>query len=121
VSGDGVEVLDFKYARYHPGAEDRYRHQLAAYSLAASRAHVGAPVRATLHFLRGVPRAVDVTPSGESLVRLAARIPALALGATRGEGRDLSPGDVGRDEARCRQEGCGFVARCFRTPALRTA
>jgi ATP-dependent helicase/nuclease subunit A len=120
-SGDGVEVLDFKYARYHPGAEDRYRLQLEAYALAASRAHGGAPVRATLHFLRGVPQAVDVTPSGESLRRLAAQIPSLVLGATRGEGRDLSPGDVGRDEARCRQEGCGFVARCFRTPALRTA
>jgi ATP-dependent exoDNAse (exonuclease V) beta subunit len=121
VTGDAVEVLDFKYARYHPGAEDRYRLQLEAYALAASRAFGGAPVRASLHFLRGIPRTVDVTPSGESLRRLAAEIPALALGATRGDGRDLSPAEVGRDEARCRKEGCGFVPRCFRTPALRTA
>ena len=119
VDAGGVEVLDFKYAPYHPGAEARYRLQLAAYALAASRAFGGRSVRATLHFLRGAVRTVDVTPSGEVLKRLAADIPALVLGASRGDGRDLSPAAVGRDDVLCRAEGCGFVARCFRTPGPR--
>ena len=115
----GVEVLDFKYAPYHPGAEERYRVQLAAYALAASRAFGGQSVRAKLHFLRGGARTVDVTPSEEALQRLAAEIPAMVLGASRGDGRDLSPAAVGRDEVLCRAEGCGFVTRCFRTPGPR--
>jgi hypothetical protein len=120
-TADGVEVLDFKYAPYHPGAEERYRVQLAAYALAASRAFGGRSVKASLHFLRGVPRTVDVTPSEEALQRLAAEIPPLVVGAARGDGRDLSPADVGRDEARCRAEGCGFAPRCFGTPGRRPA
>jgi ATP-dependent exoDNAse (exonuclease V) beta subunit len=114
-----VEVLDFKYALYHPGAEERYRVQLAAYALAASSAFGALPVSASIHFLRGVPRRVDVTPSGGELDGLAAAIPALALGAARGEGRDLSPAAVGRDEPRCRGEGCGFATRCFGPPGAR--
>jgi ATP-dependent exoDNAse (exonuclease V) beta subunit len=119
VQPERVEVLDFKYALYHPGAEERYRVQLAAYALAASRAFGALPVSASLHFLRGVPRKVDVTPSGGELERLAIAIPSLALGAARGEGRDLSPAAVGRDEPRCRGEGCGFVTRCFGPPGAR--
>jgi len=119
VGAGGVEVLDFKYAPYHPGAEERYRVQLAAYALAASRAFGGQSVRATLHFLRGVPRTVDVTPSEEVLLRLAAEIPLLVLGAARGDGRDLTPAAVGRDEVLCRAEGCGFAKRCFPTPGRR--
>ena len=121
VHAEGVEVLDFKYAPYHAGSEERYRLQLAAYALAASRAFVGRPVRASLHFLRMAQRTVDVTPSGEALRRLAEEIPALALDASRGDGRDLSPVDVGRDEARCRGEGCGFATRCFGPPGSRPA
>ena len=45
VDDDGVEILDFKYARHHPGAEERYRVQLAAYSLAATRAFPGGGAR----------------------------------------------------------------------------
>jgi hypothetical protein len=119
VDAGGVEVLDFKYAPYHPGAEERYRVQLAAYALAASRAFGGQSVKATLHFLRGVPRTVDVTPSEEVLQRLAAEIPALVMGASGVAGRDLSPAAVGRDEVLCRAEGCGFVTRCFRTAGPR--
>jgi ATP-dependent helicase/nuclease subunit A len=115
VNDDSVEILDYKYARHHPGAEERYRVQLAAYALAASRAFPGRPVRAALHFLRPHLE-VDVTPSAEALGRLAAEAPALALAAVRGEGRDLAPADLGRDDARCRAEGCGFVARCFGPP-----
>ena len=96
VNDDRVEVLDFKYARHHPGAEERYRVQLAAYALAAARAFPGRPVRAALHFLRP-PFEVDVTPSPDDLARLAAEAPALALSAARGEGRDRSPADLGRD------------------------
>ena len=115
VNDDGVEVLDFKYARHHPGAEERYRVQLAAYALAASRAFPGRPVRAALHFLRP-PFAVDVTPSPDDLARLAEEAPALALSAARGEGRDRSPAELGRDPERCRAEGCGYLERCFGPP-----
>ena len=121
VEAGGVQIIDFKYARYHPGAEERYRVQLAAYALAASRAFGGRPVRASLHFLRGVPWTVDVTPSEEALQRLADEIPPLVLGAARGDGRDIPPDAVGRDEARCRAEGCGFAVRCFGMPGRRPA
>jgi hypothetical protein len=73
-------------------------------------------VRAALHFLRPHVE-VDVTPSAEELARLAAEAPALALASARGEGHDLAPADLGRDLARCRAEGCGFVTRCFGPPA----
>jgi hypothetical protein len=112
----GVEVLDFKYAAFHPGAAGRHRFQLAAYALAAARAFPGRPIRATVHFLRGVPRAVDVTPSGDELARLAAAAPGLAAAALRGEGGDSPPEALGRDASRCAAEGCGYVARCFHPP-----
>ncbi len=115
VNDDAVEILDFKYASHHPGAEERYRVQLAAYSLAASRAFPGRRLRAAIHFLRP-PVEVDVTPSPAGLARLASEVPALALAAARGDGRDLSPAELGRDADRCRAEGCGFVARCFGAP-----
>ncbi|HET8723783.1 MAG TPA: UvrD-helicase domain-containing protein [Anaeromyxobacteraceae bacterium] len=117
VGPDEVQVLDYKFARHHPGAEDRYRFQLAAYALAAQRAFPGRPVRALLHYLRGDGRTVDVTPGPDGLDRLARELPALARAAARGEGRDLSPSELGRDRARCESEGCGFVARCFGGPA----
>jgi ATP-dependent exoDNAse (exonuclease V) beta subunit len=110
---DEVRVVDFKFARHHPGAEERYRFQLAAYALAASRAFPGRPVRAELHYLRGGGRVVDVTPAPGEVERLARDLPGLARAAARGEGRDASPGTLGRDVARCAAEGCGFVARCF--------
>jgi hypothetical protein len=115
VKPGSVEILDFKYATHHPGAEERYRVQLAAYALAASRAFPGRPVRAALHFLRPSFE-VDVTPSPADMARLAAEAPALALAAARGEGRDRSPAELGRDADRCRAEGCGYVERCFGPP-----
>ena len=115
VNPDSVEILDFKYSSHHPGAEERYRVQLAAYSLAASRAFPGRPVRAALHFLRP-PFEVDVTPSPDDLARLATVAPVFALAAARGDGRDLSPAQLGRDLERCRAEGCGYVERCFGPP-----
>ena len=115
VNKDLVEVLDFKYASHHPGAEERHRVQLAGYSLAASRAFPGRPVRAAIHFLRP-PFEVDVTPSPDDLARLAAEAPALALSAARGEGQDRSPAQLGRDLERCRAESCGYVDRCFGPP-----
>jgi len=120
VNDEAVDILDYKYARHHPGAEERYRVQLAAYALAASRAFPGRPVRAAIHFLRSHLE-VDITPSVAELRRLAAEAPTLAFAAVRGEGRDLSPFDLGRDDARCRAEGCGFVTRCFGAPGAATA
>jgi len=120
VDGDEVDVLDFKYARHHPGAEERYRVQLVAYALAATRAFPGRRVRAAIHFLRPA-REVDVTPTAADLARLVADAPALALAAARGEGRDHSPAELGRDAERCQAEGCGFVARCFGAPGPQPA
>jgi hypothetical protein len=91
---------------------DRYRLQLVAYALAARRAHPGARVRARLQFLRGDLRALDLTPSEAELTAFAREAPRLAWEAHRGAG-DRPPAELGRDEARCRAEGCGWVARCF--------
>jgi len=110
--GEGLTVVDYKYATYRPGAEVRYRLQLGAYALAAHRAHPGARVRARLQFLRGDCRTVDVTPWAEELERLAVEAPRLAWGVARGAG-DRTPAELGRDEARCRAEGCGYVGRCY--------
>jgi ATP-dependent exoDNAse (exonuclease V) beta subunit len=110
---DEVRVVDFKYARHLPGAEERYRFQLAAYALAATRAFPERPFRAELHYLRGGGRVVDVTPDQGELERLSRELPELARAASRGEGRELPPAALGRDRARCTAEGCGFVARCF--------
>jgi ATP-dependent exoDNAse (exonuclease V) beta subunit len=110
--GEGITVVDYKYATARPEAAERYRLQLLAYALAALRAHPGARVRARLQFLRGDLRAVDLTPSARDLERFARDAPRLAWEAHRGCG-DLAPHELGRDEARCRAEGCGYVTRCF--------
>jgi ATP-dependent helicase/nuclease subunit A len=111
---EGIRVVDFKYAALRPGAADVYRLQLAVYALAAGRAHPGRPVRAELWFLRGQEAVVDVTPSPGDLARLAAGAPGWARGALAAAGRDATPEGIGRGEARCRAEGCGWVERCFR-------
>ncbi len=116
VGADAVEVVDFKYASFHEGAAERDRFQLAAYALAASRAFPGRPVLATLHFLRGDGRDVDVTPTPEDLASLAAAIPREAARALSGVGASLRPEDVGRSRNRCAAEGCGWVRRCFGPP-----
>jgi len=108
----GVSVVDFKYAMARPGSAARYRFQLLAYALAASRAYPGRRVRMGLQFLRGSCASVDLTPAPEELERFAALAPRLALGAFRGEGEEHSPAELSRDEARCRAEGCGYAARC---------
>jgi predicted RecB family nuclease len=113
--GEGITVVDYKYATARPEAAERYRLQLVAYALAARRAHPGARVRARLQFLRGDLRAIDVTPSQRELERFAADGPRLAWEAHRGGG-DRTPAELGRDEARCRADGCGFVARCHPPP-----
>jgi ATP-dependent exoDNAse (exonuclease V) beta subunit len=106
-----LTVIDFKYATPRAGAADRYRVQLVAYVLAAARAHPGLRVGARLQFLRGDHRAVDVTPSGAELARLEALAPLLAR--TLVAPTDVAPASLGREAARCRAEGCGYVARCF--------
>ncbi len=65
-----------------------------------------------MQFLRGDLRAVDLTPSEADLAAFAREAPALAWDAHRGAG-DRPPAELGRDEARCRAEGCGWVVRCF--------
>ncbi len=110
--GGRLLVLDYKYAVPRAEAAERYRLQLTAYALAASRAHGGAPVEARLQFLRGDFGALDVTPGEEALAGLARAAPGLAADLARGAG-DRTPADLGRDPDRCRAEGCGFVERCF--------
>jgi ATP-dependent exoDNAse (exonuclease V) beta subunit len=111
--GEGVVVVDYKYASPRPGAAERYRLQLLAYALAARRAHPGARVRARLQFLRGDFRAVDVTPPDADLAAFAREAPRLAFGAHLGSHGEAAPAELGRDEARCRAEGCGYVGRCY--------
>ncbi|HUL59139.1 MAG TPA: UvrD-helicase domain-containing protein, partial [Anaeromyxobacteraceae bacterium] len=116
-----VRVIDYKYALPRRGSWERYRFQLAAYTLAAGRAFPRARVSATLVFLRGDHRQVDLTPDPESLAALARAAPRLAWEAFRGAGGpstslgtgDRPPEAPGRDAAGCRAEGCGFVARCW--------
>jgi len=117
VEPEGVSVVDFKYAMARPGSAARYRFQLLAYAVAASRAFPGRSVRAGLQFLRGSCAAVDLTPAPGELERFAALAPRLALGAFLGEGEE-PPADLARDEALCRSEGCGYVARCHGVHAL---
>jgi hypothetical protein len=114
-----VWVLDFKYAAGRPEAVERYRAQLLAYALAARRAWPDRPVRAVLQFLRGGAASVDVTPSRGELERFAVEAPRLARGAARADGRDASPAALGRTEARCRAEGCGYVGRCYASGEVR--
>ena len=110
--GDELTVIDYKYATFRPDAAVRYRVQLLAYALAASRARPGARVRARLQFLRADFRAVDVTLAPKELARFAADAPRLAEQAFLGAG-DRPPAELGRDEPRCRAESCGFVPRCY--------
>jgi hypothetical protein len=110
--GEGV-VVDFKYAVGRAGERERYRLQLTAYALAASRAFPGRSVRAGLQFLRGGLAEADLTPSPAEMARFAAEAPRLGLGVFRGDGEWLAPADLGRTEARCRAEGCGYLGRCF--------
>ena len=105
-------VIDFKYALPAPGAAEKYRIQLLAYALAATRALPGKPVRASLQYLRGNCASVDVTPSPAELAAFAQEAPRLAAAAALGRGGD-SPEALGRTEARCRSEGCGYVFRCY--------
>jgi ATP-dependent helicase/nuclease subunit A len=115
--GGGLVVVDFKYAVPRAGAAERYRLQLLAYALAAGRAFPGARIRTRLQFLRGDHRGVDATPAAEAITAFAEDAPSLAWGAFRGDG-EQAPEALGRDSARCRTEGCGFVVRCFpRLPA----
>jgi hypothetical protein len=111
--GEGVVVVDYKYAAPRPEAAERYRLQLLAYALAARRAHPGAPVRARLQFLRGDFRTADVTPSERELDAFAREGARLAWGAHRGALADAPPAELGRSEERCRAEGCGYAGRCF--------
>jgi ATP-dependent helicase/nuclease subunit A len=110
--GGRLLVIDYKYSQPRAEAADRYRLQLTAYALAASRAHGGAPVEARLQFLRGDLGALDVTPTAGALAALARDAPTLALELAAGAG-NRTPAELGRDEARCLGEGCGFVERCF--------
>ncbi|HET9597749.1 MAG TPA: PD-(D/E)XK nuclease family protein, partial [Anaeromyxobacteraceae bacterium] len=118
-----VAVVDFKYAVARPGASERYRAQLVAYALAAARAYPGRRVTAGLQFLRGGCGSVDVTPSTEELRRFEREAPRLALDASRGTaaGAPPTPAELGRDEARCRAEGCGFVWKCYPAAGARGA
>ncbi|HYS79940.1 MAG TPA: UvrD-helicase domain-containing protein [Anaeromyxobacteraceae bacterium] len=116
----GIEVIDFKYALARPGAAERYRLQLLAYALAAGRAFPEHHVIARLQFLRGGCAAVDVTPTTAELRRFAREAPRLAALAYTGADLGRTPHELGRDEQRCRGEGCGYVARCF-PPAPRSS
>jgi ATP-dependent exoDNAse (exonuclease V) beta subunit len=107
-----VVVLDFKYAMARAGAGERYRFQLLAYALAASRALPGRKVTVSLQFLRGSFATIDLAPSPADLHRFAREVPRLAAAAHGGADLSRSPEELGRDEARCRQEGCGYVRRC---------
>ncbi len=108
-----VAVIDFKYAMARPGAAERYRLQLLAYALAASRALPGRRVTATLQFLRGGCAAVDLTPRAAELRTFEREAPRLAAAAHAGADLSRTPAQLGRSEARCRAEGCGYLGRCF--------
>jgi ATP-dependent exoDNAse (exonuclease V) beta subunit len=112
-TGREVAVIDFKYAIGGEAAGERYRFQLLAYALAASRALPGRPVTARVQFLRGACTAVDVTPRPAELARFAREAPRLALAAHAGTELARAPGELGRTSERCEAEGCGFVGRCF--------
>ncbi|HYD42995.1 MAG TPA: UvrD-helicase domain-containing protein [Anaeromyxobacter sp.] len=109
---DELTVIDYKYATPRPESAERYRLQLAAYALAASRAFPRLRVRATLQFLRGDLRTLDLTPTPAELQRFEELAPRLAqeLAARRAP----TPEELGRDAARCSAEGCGYVGRCYR-------
>jgi hypothetical protein len=90
---------------------------MLAYSLAASRARPGKSVTATLQFLRGSHQAVDMTPGEAELGRFASDVADLAARARSGADLSRTPAELGRTEARCRAEGCGYLRRCY--PSVR--
>ena len=108
---DELTVIDYKYASPRAASAERYRLQLTAYTLAASRAFPRLRVRAALQFLRGDLRTLDLTPTPAELRRFEELAPQLAgeLAALRAP----TPAELGRDLARCSAEGCGYVGRCF--------
>ena len=109
----GVEIIDFKYALGGRGAAERYRLQILAYTLAASRARPGRRVKAVLQFLRGSCVTIDVTPGAAELRRFELEAPRLAAAAHAGEGLCATPAELGRTEARCRESRCELAARCW--------
>jgi hypothetical protein len=109
----GVENVDFKYALGGRGAAERYRSQILAYTLAASRARPGRRVKAVLQFLRGSCATIDVTPGAAELRRFELEAPRLAAAAHAGEGLCATPVELGRTEARCREGRCELAARCW--------
>jgi hypothetical protein len=111
-AGASHEIVDFKYAVARPGSAAAYRLQLPAYAAAVARAHPGAAVAARLQFLRGDPRSLDLTPGPEELAAFEAEAAALGVAAALGQG-DRTPAALGRTEAGCRAEGCGYAARCW--------
>jgi len=113
VEPEEVTVVDYKYAHPRPGSAERYRLQLLAYCLGAARAHPGRRVRASVQYLRGGFAAIDLTPGDDELAAFSADAPRLARGAFLGLEARRSPAELGREEGRCRAEGCGYVGRCF--------
>ncbi|HEX7489288.1 MAG TPA: hypothetical protein VF341_10305, partial [Anaeromyxobacteraceae bacterium] len=70
-------------------------------------------ISARLQFLRGGCASIDVTPAAAELRRFAREAPRLAALVHASADLDRTPRELGRDEARCRAEGCGYVSRCF--------
>jgi hypothetical protein len=108
-----LTVIDFKYALPRADSVERYRHQLLAYAVAATRARPEAKIRAKVQFLRGTCTTVDVTPTPAELDRFAREAPFLAARAAS-EQEPPSAADLGRTPERCSAEGCGFVSLCHR-------
>jgi len=108
-----MAIIDFKYAMARAGAAERYQFQVLAYALAASRARPGRKLTASIQFLRGSCKTLDLTPSEAGLRRFARDVPRLAAAAHSGVDLSRSPAELGRTEARCRVEGCGYVSRCY--------
>ena len=111
-AGGPLEVVDFKYAVARPESAAAYRLQLTAYAAAVARARPGEAVAARLQFLRGDQRTIDLTPGTAELAAFEASAPAMAAEASRGLG-DRPPAVLGRTEAACRSDGCGYLARCW--------
>lgn len=112
--GHRLDVLDFKYALGRPGTELRYRVQLLAYVLAATRARPGRRVTASIQYLRGGCACFDLTPSASEIREFASSAPRLAAEAASGLARVALPQGLGRSLPGCRAEACGYVPFCYR-------